>query len=92
MVATGVLDGKSSANTPHSRIRLAINCEYCPPKSRTSTSSTACTSVGVSSDDLPDWDLSAASLTILPTGGTDLGDHPEEAAQPPPQRVVAPNP
>src|ERR1700742_693031 len=33
--------GSSSANTPHSRIRRAISCEYCPPKSRTSTSSTA---------------------------------------------------
>jgi hypothetical protein len=28
----------------------------------------------------------------LPVGGADLGDHPEEAAQPPPQRVVDPNP
>src|SRR5207253_6331743 len=36
-----VLAGSSSANTPHSRIRRAINCEYCPPKSRTRTSSTA---------------------------------------------------
>ena len=31
--------GSSSANTPHSRIRRAISWEYCPPKSRTSTSS-----------------------------------------------------
>src|SRR3954451_9798239 len=29
----------SSENTPHSRIRRAISCEYCPPKSSTSTSS-----------------------------------------------------
>src|ERR687898_1380587 len=31
--------GKSPANTPQSRIRRAISCEYWPPKSRTSTSS-----------------------------------------------------
>src|SRR4051794_26990921 len=31
--------GSSSLNTPHSRTRRAISCEYCPPKSRTSTSS-----------------------------------------------------
>src|SRR2546430_5080434 len=31
--------GSSSENTPHSRIRLAISCEYCPPKSRPRTSS-----------------------------------------------------
>ncbi len=38
---TATLDGSSSANTPHSRIRRAISCEYCPPKSSTSTSSCA---------------------------------------------------
>ena len=37
----GVSCGSSSAKTPHSRIRRAISCEYCPPKSRTSTSSRA---------------------------------------------------
>ena len=31
-------------------------------------------------------------LTQLAGGGADLGDHPEEAAKPPPQRVVEPNP
>src|SRR3954469_134626 len=31
--------GSSSLNTPHSRTRRAINCEYWPPKSSTSTSS-----------------------------------------------------
>src|SRR4051794_36483299 len=31
--------GRSSLKTPHSRTRRAISCEYCPPKSRTSTSS-----------------------------------------------------
>ena len=31
-------------------------------------------------------------LTHLAAGGADLGDHPEEAAKPPPQRVVEPNP
>src|SRR4051794_4478983 len=35
--STGVEAGNSSAKTPHSRIRRAINCEYCPPKSRPST-------------------------------------------------------
>ena len=39
--SSGVSLGRSSANTPHSRIRRAISCEYCPPKSRTSTSSRA---------------------------------------------------
>src|SRR5919108_2674450 len=33
--------GSSSENTPHSRTRRAISCEYCPPKSRTRTSSCA---------------------------------------------------
>src|SRR3954451_20055856 len=33
--------GSSSENTPHSRTRRAMSCEYCPPKSRTTTSSTA---------------------------------------------------
>lgn len=28
----------------------------------------------------------------LPGGGAVLGDHPEEAAKPPPQRVVEPKP
>src|SRR5437763_7818335 len=31
--------GSSSENTPHSRTRRAISWEYCPPKSRTTTSS-----------------------------------------------------
>src|ERR1700730_16681500 len=31
--------GRSSENTPHSRTRRAISCEYCPPKSRTTISS-----------------------------------------------------
>src|SRR5581483_11365372 len=31
--------GSSSENTPHSRTRRAISCEYWPPKSRTTTSS-----------------------------------------------------
>src|SRR4029079_18112457 len=39
MRARSVSNGRSSANTPHSRILLAISWEYCPPKSRTSTSS-----------------------------------------------------
>src|ERR1700754_4602402 len=43
-LCSDVVAGNSSANTPHSRIRLAISCEYWPPKSRTSTSSTACAS------------------------------------------------
>src|ERR671911_28454 len=30
--------GSSSENTPHSRTRRAMSCEYWPPKSRTSTS------------------------------------------------------
>src|SRR3954451_19859958 len=42
--STEVVEGKSSAKTPHSRTRRAISCEYWPPKSRTSTSSTARTS------------------------------------------------
>src|SRR5918992_1151263 len=33
--------GSSSENTPHSRTRRAISCEYWPPKSSTSTSSCA---------------------------------------------------
>src|SRR3954449_7694523 len=33
--------GSSSENTPHSRTRRAMSWEYCPPKSRTTTSSTA---------------------------------------------------
>src|SRR5882757_2186457 len=41
ILSTSAFAGSNSANTPHSRIRLAINCEYCPPKSRTSTSSVA---------------------------------------------------
>src|SRR4051812_14603146 len=34
-----IVCGSSSLNTPHSRTRRAISCEYWPPKSRTSTSS-----------------------------------------------------
>src|SRR3954470_1761109 len=37
--SSGTWCGSNSENTPHSRTRLAISCEYCPPKSRTSTSS-----------------------------------------------------
>ena len=37
--------GSSSAKTPHSRMRRAINCEYWPPKSRTSTSSVVATDI-----------------------------------------------
>src|SRR3954447_22674573 len=33
--------GSSSLNTPHSRTRRAISCEYWPPKSRPTTSSCA---------------------------------------------------
>src|SRR4051795_1498895 len=33
--------GSSSLKTPLSRTRRAMSCEYCPPKSRTTTSSTA---------------------------------------------------
>src|SRR5919204_553997 len=36
---SGVSCGRSSANTPHSRIRRAMSCEYCPPKSKTTTPS-----------------------------------------------------
>src|SRR4051794_31808156 len=39
--SVSIVCGRSSANTPHSRIRRAISCEYWPPKSRTSTSSRA---------------------------------------------------
>src|ERR1700709_1304468 len=39
IVSSDVFAGKSSAKTPHSRMRRAISWEYCPPKSRTSTSS-----------------------------------------------------
>src|SRR4051794_4262579 len=39
MASSGTSCGRSSANTPHSRIRRAMSCEYCPPKSRTRTSS-----------------------------------------------------
>src|SRR4051795_9155809 len=39
--SSGTVCGSSSLNTPHSRTRRAISCEYCPPKSRTSTSSCA---------------------------------------------------
>ena len=39
--SSGTWCGSSSANTPHSRTRRAISCEYWPPKSRTSTSSVA---------------------------------------------------
>src|SRR3954452_9368911 len=38
--------GSNSANTPHSRIRRAISWEYCPPKSRTRTSSRADSAIG----------------------------------------------
>jgi hypothetical protein len=31
------------------------------------------------------------SERLLAAGGADLGDHPEEEAKPPPQRVVVPN-
>src|SRR5215204_1786201 len=41
MCSKSIVWGRSSAKTPHSRIRRAISCEYCPPKSRTSTSSRA---------------------------------------------------
>src|SRR5215211_457803 len=41
MRSKSVVCGRSSANTPHSRILRAISWEYCPPKSRTSTSSRA---------------------------------------------------
>src|SRR3954465_13875872 len=34
-----IVCGSSSLNTPHSRTRRAISCEYWPPKSRTRTSS-----------------------------------------------------
>src|SRR2546423_469611 len=37
--STSIVCGSSSLNTPHSRTRRAMSCEYCPPKSRTSTSS-----------------------------------------------------
>src|SRR4051794_38223081 len=37
----GVEAGSNSAKTPHSRILRAISWLYCPPKSRTSTSSSA---------------------------------------------------
>src|SRR3954469_23650995 len=39
--STPTVCGSSSLNTPHSRIRRAMSCEYWPPKSRTSTSSCA---------------------------------------------------
>ena len=39
--SSGTWCGSSSLNTPHSRTRRAISCEYWPPKSRTSTSSVA---------------------------------------------------
>src|SRR5215211_8779046 len=39
MASSDVSCGSISAKTPQSRIRRAINWEYCPPKSRTSTSS-----------------------------------------------------
>src|SRR5688572_20634826 len=38
--------GRSSLNTPSSRIRRAISCEYWPPKSRTRTSSAAAATSG----------------------------------------------
>src|SRR5262245_11686362 len=38
--------GSSSAYTPHSRMRRAISCEYCPPKSRTRISSCAVSGAG----------------------------------------------
>src|SRR5215217_1126042 len=41
MLSKSVVCGRSSAKTPHSRIRRAMSCEYWPPKSRTSTSSRA---------------------------------------------------
>src|SRR6478672_207996 len=41
MCSESIVCGRSSAKTPHSRIRRAISCEYWPPKSRTSTSSRA---------------------------------------------------
>src|SRR5215218_2670904 len=41
MRSKSVVWGRSSANTPHSRILRAISCEYCPPKSSTRTSSWA---------------------------------------------------
>src|SRR5919199_1163304 len=37
--SSGAVCGRSSLNTPHSRTRRAISCEYWPPKSRTRTSS-----------------------------------------------------
>src|SRR5918992_6233891 len=48
--SSGTSCGKSSANTPHSRTRRAISCEYCPPKSSTRTSS------------CPAWPSTAADL------------------------------
>src|SRR4029077_11692141 len=65
--------GSNSANTPHSRIRLAINCEYWPPKSRTRTSSTACASTGTFSDGPVAWVFRSPSLTPLPVGGVGVG-------------------
>ncbi len=45
--SSGTSCGSSSANTPHSRTRRAISCEYWPPKSRTRTSSVAARRGGV---------------------------------------------
>src|SRR4051812_44288392 len=42
--------GSSSLNTPHSRTRRAISCEYWPPKSRTRTSSCATARSSASSE------------------------------------------
>src|SRR5438477_3730312 len=39
--SSGTSCASSSEKTPHSRMRRAISCEYCPPKSRTRTSSVA---------------------------------------------------
>src|SRR2546423_70609 len=63
--------GSSSENTPHSRTRRAMSCEYWPPKSRTTTSSTArgpSTSVAASSTTWVDALLAVTSSLMPPPG------------------------
>src|SRR5436190_11139291 len=65
-----VLCGRSSAKTPHSRMRLAISCEYCPPKSSTSTSSRAVSGGRTSTDSDETASVPVTPLAAVGVAGT----------------------
>src|ERR1700736_5918731 len=74
--------GNSSEKTPHSRTRRAISCEYCPPKSSTTTSSVAARGAGVSTAAVETLRLSgsrsgAALAADTARRGFAAGAHPD---------------